>query len=152
MFDVNVSATEIYRESSGYRPGAQAVLADAGLAKIGMSVCYDLRFPHLFRALAKAGAQIIDRSGGLQPHHRRRPLGDPCCAPARSKPAASCWPPPRPVSTPKARGKGRRTYGHSLAVAPWGEVLADAGTEPGVTWLILTWPEVDKGPRAGAQR
>ena len=59
MFDVNVSETEVYRESAGYRPGAQAVLADAGWAKIGMTVCYDVRFPHLYRRLAQGGAQII---------------------------------------------------------------------------------------------
>jgi deaminated glutathione amidase len=59
MFDVNVSATEVYRESAGYRPGTRAVLADTPLGRIGMTVCYDLRFPHLYRRLAKAGAQIL---------------------------------------------------------------------------------------------
>ncbi len=59
MFDVDVSATEKYRESEGYRPGTRAVVADAGFAKLGMAICYDLRFPYLFRALAKGGAQIL---------------------------------------------------------------------------------------------
>lgn len=59
MFDVNVSETEVYRESAGYRPGHRAVLADTSFAKIGMTVCYDVRFPHLYRRLAQSGAQII---------------------------------------------------------------------------------------------
>ena len=59
MFDVQVSETETYFESSGYAPGSSAVVADAGFAKIGLSVCYDVRFPHLHRALAKAGAQVL---------------------------------------------------------------------------------------------
>lgn len=59
MFDVNVSETEVYRESAAYRPGARAVLAQTPFAAVGMTVCYDLRFPHLFRRLAKAGAQIL---------------------------------------------------------------------------------------------
>lgn len=143
MFDVNVSETEIYRESSGYRPGAQAVLADAGLAKIGMSVCYDLRFPHLFRALAKAGAQILTVPAAF--NHitgaahweillRARAIETGCfvLAPAQTGFHA------------ESGGKGRRTYGHSLAVTPWGEVLADAGTEPGVTLVDLDLDEVTK--------
>ncbi|NCU19516.1 carbon-nitrogen hydrolase family protein, partial [Candidatus Falkowbacteria bacterium] len=59
MFDVDVSATERYRESEGYRPGTRAVMADAGFARLGMAVCYDLRFAYLFRALAKAGAEVL---------------------------------------------------------------------------------------------
>ena len=59
MFDVTVSETEVYRESAGFRPGARAVLADTPFARIGMTVCYDVRFPYLYRRLAKAGAQIL---------------------------------------------------------------------------------------------
>ena len=59
MFDVNVSETEVYRESAAYRPGDRAVLVDTALGKIGMTVCYDVRFPHLYRALAQGGADII---------------------------------------------------------------------------------------------
>ncbi len=141
MFDVNVSETEIYRESSAYRPGAAAVLADAGFAKIGMSVCYDLRFPHLFRRLAQAGAQILTVPAAF--NHitgaahwevllRARAIETGCfvLAPAQTGFHA------------ETGGKGRRTYGHSLAIAPWGEVLADAGTEPGVTLVDLDLAEV----------
>ena len=141
MFDVNVSETEVYRESAGYRPGATAVLADAGFAKIGMTVCYDLRFAHLFRHLAKAGAQILTVPAAF--NHitgaahwevllRARAIETGCfvLAPAQTGFHA------------ETAGKGRRTYGHSLAIAPWGEVLADAGTEPGVTLVDLDLSQV----------
>ena len=141
MFDVNVSETEIYRESAGYRPGATAVLADAGFAKIGMTVCYDLRFAHLFRHLAQAGAQILTVPAAF--NHitgaahwevllRARAIETGCfvLAPAQTGFHA------------ETAGKGRRTYGHSLAIAPWGEVLADAGTDPGVTLVDLDLSQV----------
>lgn len=143
MFDVNVSETEVYRESSAYRPGAQAVVADAAGARIGMTVCYDLRFPHLFRALAKSGAQILTVPAAF--NHitgaahwevllRARAIETGCfvLAPAQTGFHA------------ETEGKGRRTYGHSLAIAPWGEVLADAGIEPGVTFVDLDLSEVAK--------
>ena len=143
MFDVNVSETEVYRESAGYRPGDRAVLADAGFAKIGMTVCYDLRFPHLFRSLAQAGAQILTVPAAF--NHitgaahwevllRARAIETGCfvLAPAQTGFHA------------EQQGKGRRTYGHSLAVAPWGEVLADADVEPGVTFVDLDLAEVDR--------
>lgn len=143
MFDVNVTETEIYRESAGYRPGAQAVLADAGFARIGMTVCYDLRFPHLFRRLAKAGAQILTVPAAFnhltgQAHWevllRARAIETGCfvLAPAQTG------------FHPESEGKGRRTHGHSLAIAPWGEVLADGGQEPGITFAELDLAEVTR--------
>lgn len=143
MFDVNVSETEVYRESAGYRPGTKAVLADTPFAKIGMTVCYDVRFPHLYRRLAQAGAQIItvpaafNHITGAAHWHtllRARAIETGCfvLAPAQTG------------FHPEAGGKGRNTYGHSLAIAPWGEVLADAGTEPGVTMVDLDLNDVAK--------
>ncbi|QCP86949.1 carbon-nitrogen hydrolase family protein [Cereibacter sphaeroides] len=141
MFDVNVSETEVYRESAAYRPGGAAVLAQAGEAAIGMTVCYDLRFPHLYRRLAQAGAQILTVPAAF--NHltgaahwevllRARAIETGCfvLAPAQTGFHA------------EAHGNGRRTHGHSLAVAPWGEILADAGTEPGVTLVDLDLAEV----------
>ena len=141
MFDVNVSETEIYRESAAYRPGHQAVVADTPLARIGMAVCYDLRFPHLFRRLAQAGAQILtvpaafNHITGAAHWHvllRARAIETGCfvLAPAQTG------------FHPEAHGKGRKTYGHSLAVAPWGEVIADGGTEAGVTFVDLDLAQV----------
>ncbi len=143
MFDVNVSPTEIYRESANYSPGASAVVAETPLAHIGMAVCYDLRFPHLFRALAKGGAQILTVPAAFShvtgaAHWevllRARAIETGCfvLAPAQTGRHA------------ESHGRGTRcTHGHSLAIAPWGEVLADAGTEPGVTLVDLDLSQVD---------
>lgn len=142
MFDVDVSETEVYRESAAYRPGTQAVLADMPQARIGMAVCYDLRFPHLFRRLAQAGAQILTVPAAF--NHitgaahwevllRARAIETGCFVLA---PAQTGFHPET------AGGRGRQTHGHSLAVAPWGEVLVDAGTDPGVTLLDLDLAEV----------
>jgi deaminated glutathione amidase len=143
MFDVNVSETEIYRESSAYRPGDRAILAETPLGRIGMTICYDLRFPHLFRRLAQGGAQILTVPAAFnhltgQAHWqtllRARAIETGCfvLAPAQTG------------FHPEREGKGRRTHGHSLVVAPWGEVLADAGDEPGVTFAEIDLAEVDR--------
>jgi predicted amidohydrolase len=139
MFDVNVSATEVYRESEGYRPGARAVVAETPFAKIGMTVCYDVRFPALYRRLAQAGAQVITVPAAFNhitgaAHWETRAIETGCfvLAPAQTG------------FHPEANGKGRKTHGHSLAIAPWGEILADAGSEPGVTLVDLDLDEVAK--------
>jgi len=141
MFDVEVTPEETYRESDGYRPGTQAVVAQTPFAKIGMTICYDVRFPHLHRALAKGGAQILTVpaafsyvTGAAHWHSllRARAIETGCfvLAPAQTG------------KHPASRGPSRKTYGHSLAVAPWGEVLADAGQEPGVTFVDLDMEKV----------
>lgn len=141
MFDVNVSETEVYRESSAYRPGEQAVVADTPVGKIGMAVCYDLRFPHLFRRLAQGGAEILtvpaafnDTTGRAhwEVLLRARAIENGCfvLAPAQTG------------FHREAHGRGRRTWGHSLAIAPWGEVLANGGSEPGVTLVDLDLTQV----------
>lgn len=143
MFDVNVSETEQYRESAGYRPGSRAVLAETPFGRIGMTVCYDVRFPQLYRRLAKAGAQILtvpaafnDTTGAAhwEVLLRARAIETGCwvLAPAQCGFHAA------------SAGKPRRTHGHSLAVAPWGEVVADGGTEPGVTLVDLDLSQVDR--------
>jgi predicted amidohydrolase len=141
MFDVEVTPEETYRESDGYRPGTQAVVAETPFANIGMTICYDVRFPHLHRALTKGGAQIITApaafsyvTGAAHWHSllRARAIETGCfvLAPAQTG------------KHPASRGPSRKTYGHSLAVAPWGEVLADAGQEPGVTFVDLDLEKV----------
>ncbi len=139
MFDVQLNAGNVYRESEGFLAGEQAVLADVDGAKLGLTVCYDVRFPHLFRKLAKAGAQILSvpaaftRITGEAHWHvllRARAIETGCF-----------------VIAPAQAGKhedGRETYGHSLIIAPWGEVLADAGgAEPGVISAALDLSLVD---------
>ena len=141
MFDVNVSETEVYRESLSYRPGRRAVIADTPFGRVGMTVCYDLRFPHLYRMLAQAGAEIIavpaafnhiTGSAHWEVLLRARAIETGCyvLAPAQTG------------FHPEKEGKGRRTYGHSLAIAPWGEVLADAGTKAGVVFADIDLAEV----------
>ncbi|WP_026758079.1 carbon-nitrogen hydrolase family protein [Sediminimonas qiaohouensis] len=136
MFDVQVSESETFRESEGFRPGAQAVCADTPFARLGLSVCYDVRFAYLYRALAKAGAQVLTVPAAFSPvtgaaHWevllRARAIETGCyvLAPAQTGQHAI------------SRGKPRQTYGHSLAIAPWGEILCDAGTDPGVTFVDL---------------
>lgn len=138
MFDVTVSESESYRESAAFRPGGRAVLAQGPLP-VGMSVCYDLRFPALYRALAQAGAEVLtvpaafnDTTGAAhwEVLLRARAIETGCfvLAPAQCGTHASHAEPDR---------RPRRSHGHSLAVGPWGEVLADGGTEPGVTFVTL---------------
>lgn len=136
MFDVDVSPSERYRESDAYRPGNRAVLAEAGFARLGMAICYDLRFPQLFRRLAQAGAEILtlpaafnDTTGAAHWESllRARAIENTCFVLA----PAQCG------SHAIHNGKPRRTHGHSLAVAPWGEVLADGGTDPGVSLVEI---------------
>src|SRR6056297_2320640 len=136
MFDVQVSETETYRESAGYRPGKRAVLAETEFAKIGMTVCFDIRFPYLYRALAQAGADILTVPSAFSPvtgaAHWEVLLR------ARAIETGSFVLAPAQTGTHDAtRGKTRQTYGHSLAVAPWGEVIADGGTDPGVIYVDL---------------
>lgn len=138
MFDVTISDSESYCESAAFRPGDRAVLAQGPLP-VGMSVCYDLRFAYLYRALAQAGAQVLtvpaafnDTTGAAHWHVllRARAIETGCFVLA----PAQCG---THVSTLNPDRRARRSYGHSLAVSPWGEVLADGGSEPGVTLVTL---------------
>src|SRR4051812_37226496 len=141
LFDVNLASGESYRESNTVAPGAEAVVAATPFARVGLSVCYDLRFPHLYRALAKAGAEILTVPSAFtettgKPHWhvllRARAIETGCfvIAPAQGGTHAN----------------GRKTYGHSLIVGPWGDVLAETGTEPGVIFA-----EIDPAQAAAAR-
>lgn len=146
MFDVDIDDAESFRESSGYRPGRRAVVTDTPFGRLGLSICYDLRFPLLYQALARAGARILTVPSAFSPvtgaahwHSllRARAIETGCfvLAPAQSGTHKAQW------------GKQRKTYGHSLAVSPWGEVLLDAGTEPGVYTFDLEPNSVDDARR-----
>jgi len=145
MFDVTVSETESYRESAGYRPGDQAVLAN-GPCALGLTICYDIRFAHLYRRLAQAGADCLTVPSAFskvtgaahwQTLLRARAIENGCyvLAPAQTGVHAA------------TQGKPRETYGHSLVVGPWGEVLADAGTAPGVIYVDLDASKVAQARR-----
>jgi len=127
LFDVDLPGGERYRESATFDAGERAVLAPTPWGAVGLTVCYDLRFPHLYRQLAQAGASILTipaaftvPTGEAHWHvlMRARAIETGCfvLAPAQTG----------------THAEGRRTYGHSLVVAPWGEVLADGGTESGL--------------------
>ena len=137
MFDVDVSATETYRESEGYRPGDSAVLAQTPWGAVGMTICYDVRFAHLYRRLAQAGATFLTVPSAFSPvtgaahwHAllRARAIETGCfvIAPAQTG------------THPTTRGRVRETYGHSLVVSPWGDVLLDAGDASGVYLCDIT--------------
>ncbi len=126
LFDVDLGNGETYRESDEREAGDKAVIADIPWGKLGMSICYDLRFPHLYRYMSKNGASFLSvpaaftRSTGMAHWHvllRARAIENGCYvfAPAQCGEHAG----------------GRRTFGHSLIVDPWGEVIADAGTDTG---------------------
>ncbi|MEC9197674.1 MAG: carbon-nitrogen hydrolase family protein [Pseudomonadota bacterium] len=136
MFDVEVSETETYRESAGYRPGDRAVLAQTPFGAIGMAICYDVRFPHLFRDLAKAGAQILTVPSAFSPvtgaahwetllRARAIECGAYVLAPAQ------CGTHPTATNAP------RKTWGHSLVVDPWGNIVTQAGTDPTILYIDL---------------
>lgn len=142
MFDVTISEAETHRESDGYRPGEVAVLSDVDGVPVGLTICYDLRFPHLHRHLAQAGAKILTVPSAFTPETgrahwevllRARAIECGCfvLAPAQTG------------SHELVAGRSRTTYGHSLAVDPWGKVLADGGDLPGVTLVDLDLASVD---------
>ena len=137
MFDVDLAGGESYRESRNYRPGELAVLADLPWGRLGLTVCYDLRFPALYRALAEAGATMLaipsaftKQTGEAHWHVLMR---------ARAIENGSF------VFAAAQGGKhenGRDTYGHSLVVDPWGSIIAEGGTEPGVIMAEINPAEV----------
>jgi len=146
MFDVDVSPEETFRESDGFRPGARAALAQTPWGKLGLTVCYDVRFPHLYRRLAQAGAEMltvpaafshITGTAHWQSLLRARAIETGCfvLAPAQTG------------THQTSRGQARRTHGHSLVVGPWGELLADGGTDAGIITVDLDLSEVAQARR-----
>lgn len=127
MFDIDLPGGESYRESANYQPGETAVISDLPWGRIGLTICYDVRFPALYRALAESGASFISvpsaftRKTGEAHWHtllRARAIETGCFVFA----AAQCG----------LHENKRETFGHSLIIDPWGEVLAEGGVEPGV--------------------
>jgi len=146
MFDVTVSETETYRESSGYRAGEAAVVADTGFARIGMTICYDVRFPYLYRHLAQEGASILTVPSAFSPvtgaahwetllRARAIETGSFVLAPAQSG------------THDVTSGRARKTWGHSLVVGPWGDVHLDAGTDEGAYVVEIDLKDVVRARR-----
>ncbi|WP_223421814.1 carbon-nitrogen hydrolase family protein [Tateyamaria pelophila] len=146
MFDVAISETETWAESDGYRPGSRAVLAETPFAPIEMAVCYDMRFPRLADALVTAGAQILTYPAAFSPETGAAHWHSLLRARAIE---AGAWvlAPAQTGTHPGGSQKKRSTYGHSLAVDPWGEVVLDAGTAPGVYIFDLELEKVAEARR-----
>ncbi len=146
MFDVQVTETETFRESKNYRPGEQAVIAETDFGKVGLTICYDIRFPNLYAALAQAGALILTVPAAFSPVTGAAHWESLLRARAIE---TGCWviAPAQTGEHPKTRGKTRYTHGHSLVVAPWGEVLIDAGTDPGIHIFDLDDSSVSEARR-----
>ena len=146
MFDVDVTKDETYRESDGYRPGTRAAIAPTPFGRLGLSICYDVRFAYLYRALAQAGAEILLVPAAFSPvtgkaHWesllRARAIETGCYVLAAAQ-----------TGTHRASvGKQRKTHGHSLAISPWGEVLADGGSEEGTVLVEIDHAEVAQARR-----
>ena len=137
MFDVDLKGGESYRESRSYRPGELAVLSDLPWGRLGLTICYDLRFPALYRALAEAGATFLaipsafTRQTGEAHWHvlmRARAIENGSFVFAAAQGGD--------------HENGRATFGHSLVVDPWGRVIAEGGTEPGVVFADIDPAEV----------
>jgi predicted amidohydrolase len=138
MFDVDLGGGESYRESANYEPGREAVVASLPWGQLGMTICYDLRFPHLHRALAQAGARFIaipaafTKPTGLAHWHtllRARAIECQCYVFAAAQGGK--------------HENGRETFGHSLVISPWGEVLAEADVQPAVTFADVELQRLD---------
>lgn len=140
LFDVDLATGESWRESAAFRPGEEAVAAETPVGKLGLSICYDLRFPALYQALSAAGATVLSipaaftvPTGEAHWHvlMRARAIENACFVVA----AAQCG----------QHEDGRATYGHSLVVGPWGEVLLDMGNDAaGVGFADLDLTKVEE--------
>ena len=141
MFDVDVDSANRYNESRRYDAGDRAVLADLPWGKLGITICYDMRFPALYRSLAKAGAQVIavpsaftvptGKAGHWLTLLRARAIEAQCYVLAAAQAGE--------------HESGRKSYGHSVAIAPWGEILAEAdGLQKTIIYADIDMEEVEK--------
>ncbi|MBI5131135.1 MAG: carbon-nitrogen hydrolase family protein [Rhodopseudomonas palustris] len=139
MFDIDLGNGESYRESANYQPGETAVISDLPWGRIGLTICYDVRFPALYRALAEAGASFITvpaaftKPTGEAHWHtllRARAIENGCFVFAAAQGGL--------------HENKRETYGHSLIIDPWGVVLAEGGVDPGFVMARIDPAEVGK--------
>jgi hypothetical protein len=143
MFDIDLPDGESYRESANYQPGETAVIADLPWGRMGLTICYDVRFPALYRALAESGASFLTvpsaftRKTGEAHWHtllRARAIENGCFVFAAAQAGL--------------HENKRETYGHSLIVAPWGEIVAEGGVEPGVFLAKIDPSKVEAARKA----
>jgi predicted amidohydrolase len=143
MFDIDLGNGESYRESANYQPGETAVISDLPWGRIGLTICYDVRFPALYRALAESGASFLavpsaftKKTGEAHWHTllRARAIENGCFVFAAAQGGM--------------HENKRETYGHSLIIDPWGVVLAEAGTEPGIILAKIDPTKVETARKA----
>ena len=143
MFDIDLPGGESYRESANYQPGETAVICELPWGRIGLTICYDLRFPALYRALAEAGASFLTvpsaftRKTGEAHWHvllRARAIETGCFVFAAAQAGL--------------HENKRETYGHSLIIDPWGEILAEGDVEPGIIMARIDPAKVETARRA----
>lgn len=142
LFDVELGNGESYRESALYHAGSESSVLATPIGNFGLSICYDLRFPYLYRSLAHAGANIL-----LVPAAFTQPTGEAHWHTLLRSRAIETGCFVLAAAQTGLHATGRQTYGHSLAIDPWGNVLADAGTRTGVTIVGLDMKLVDKARR-----
>jgi predicted amidohydrolase len=142
MFDIDLGTGESYRESANYQPGETAVMAELPWGRLGLTICYDMRFPALYRALAEAGADFIavpsafTKPTGEAHWHvllRSRAIENGCFILAAAQAGT--------------HESGRISYGHSLIVAPWGEILAEGDVETGIVSATIDPAKVQEARR-----
>ena len=142
MFDVDLANGESYRESRSYQPGELAMVADLPWGRLGLTICYDLRFPALYRALAEAGSSFLaipsafTRQTGEAHWHvlnRARAVENGCFVLAAAQGGT--------------HESGRETFGHSMVIDPWGNVIAEGGDAPGVVMAEIDPSAGRQGPR-----
>ena len=137
MFDVDLGGGEVYRESTLYKPGTEAHVVKTPIGTFGISVCYDLRFPYLYRAMAEAGANIM-----LIPAAFTKPTGEAHWHTLQRARAIETGSFVLAAAQTGHHATGRDTYGHSLGISPWGEVLVDGGTAVGVSYCDIDLAKV----------
>jgi deaminated glutathione amidase len=142
LFDVDLPTGERLRESEAYEGGSAAALAETGFGKLGLTICYDMRFPYLYRSLALAGAGVI-----TVPSAFTVPTGQAHWHVLLRARAIETGAFVLAAAQGGTHESGRQTYGHSLIVSPWGQVLSEADEEPGVAVADLDLEEVDAARR-----
>ena len=138
LFDVDLPTGESWRESVAYVAGDTASVIDTPIGRLGLSICYDLRFPDLYRALSDAGATVL-----AIPSAFTRPTGAAHWEPLLRARAIEAGAYVIAAAQTGDHADGRQTHGHSLVVDPWGEVLLDMGDAPGLRVVDIDQERVD---------
>lgn len=142
MFDVSLATGEEWRESAAYSPGSRATVVDTPVGLLGLSICYDIRFPALYQALSDAGATVI-----AIPAAFTRPTGEAHWAKLLAARAIENGAYVIAAAQTGEHEDGRQTHGHSMAIGPWGDMLVDMGTDAGLRYAEIDAAAVDEARR-----